>query len=887
MKRWMRSALATVATLAATVLAAPAAHAAVHIPDCGGENQRVCKWTDQEYYDTGLGSCEYDLKESGGVCVNDKRRIWSGRDAWLEWALKQQRYGISVNEPINWVPHIGGHNAYSSRNQGFGIDQSNQTYSITDQLRMGVRFLELDPHYSEGQYVVCHNGIQPCLPSYRRRLAYVFDEIRNWLRDNPDEVLFIKLDEHVGDNTAGLGELINHYFGSTVYKRASDPKQWPTVAQVRAAGKQVLLATRNAQISSTTYMWYFDYNYATGRDHPKVFDLSVCTDGDGRATYARPKWMWSAVAEGRSASNFFEVTGLIPTGQAVAAYLRCGVSVVGLDYLDALSDSAVIYFRSYDKDDRVGGSVWTFEAGDYGRAGPVMMRGNTGRWASRPAGEPRRFACALVDASQDFQSRGFRVTQAADVWTRGDETCKREFGSAFRFAVPTLPHINDVVARAAGGSDVWLNYTVVAQRDPIALPGSLLFSTPVGVPATDQREVTVYGRTDQPRVLFAKADVDWLRLTWTDGTAVREQGNRLVLSVGANAPTAPGEYKGTLSVAYQGGAGNVSDIPVVYRILPEVLMSISPARPTVRQPAETTVTVQLTAREPKLPVTGGAVTLRELLTPPTADQPATYRELGSSNVPGSGPEVKLPFVLRSSSFSQGTHQLVAEYSGGPTYLASRTALTPLQVLPRIEVQPASVSFTLPPGGPLPAAQPLKVAGTSSAVKVGKLPSWAQAQQVGDSWRVGLNAAALQLPAGRYVSSFVVSDGAPGENTVPLTLEVQPSASGLPVLYASSGGPRRSGAGEERFVPVSIVNNGPGAAVGVQITSVGVQVLNGSGVVSLRGSLPIALPSIAAGGSTTPELLLRWPTTATRIRLTLSLTANDGSYATTTTLSLIR
>lgn len=887
MKQWMRSALASLAALVATMVASPPAQAAVHIPDCGGENQRVCKWTDQEYYDTGLGSCEYDLKESNGVCVNDKRRIWAGRNAWLEWALKQQRYGISVNEPINWVPHVSGHNAFSSRNQGFGIDQSNQTYSISDQLRMGVRFLEIDPHYSEGQYVVCHNGKQVCLPSYRRRLAYVFDEIRNWLRDNPDEVLFIKLDEHVGDNTAGLGELINHYFGNTVYKRAADPKQWPTVAQVRAAGKQVLLATRNAQISSTTYMWYFDFNYATGRDHPSDFTLSACTDGDGRATYSRPKWMWSALAEGRSASNFFDPTGLIPSGEAVAAYLRCGVSVVGLDYLDALGDSAITLFRSYDKDERIAGSVWTFEPSDYGRAGPVMLRGNTGRWASRPPAEPRRFACALVDAGADFQSRGFRVTQAADVWTRGEETCRREFGSGYRFAVPTLPHINNAVMRAAGGSDVWLNYSLVAQRDPIALPGTLQFITPVGLKPTEPRDITVYGRTDQPRSLVAKADVEWLQLSWTDGTAVREAGNRLRVSMAPQAPVDPGEYKGTVSVGYQDGSGTVSQIPVLYRIQPELLIGINPARAVVRQPEEARLTVQLLARVPKMPISGGAVTLREVLTPPTDTQPATYRDLGTRNVQGSGVDLKLEFVVPSRSLSQGVHQLVAEYSGGPTYLASRTGLTPLEVLPRIEVQPASVSFTLPPGGPLPAPQALKIAGAQAAVKLGKLPAWAQAQQVGNEWRVGLNAAALQLPAGRYAASFLVSDGQPGENTVPLTLDVQPSASGLPVLYASSGGPRRSGAGDERYVPLRIVNNGPGAAVGVQINSIGVEVLGGSGNVTVRGGLPIALPSLAAGGSATPELLLRWPATATRVRLTLSLTANDGSYTTTTAVSLIR
>ena len=689
------------------------------------------------------------------------------------------------------------------------------------------------------------------------------------------------------DNTAGLGELVNHYFRDTVYKRAADPKQWPTAAQVRAAGKQVLLATRNAQISSTTYMWYFDYNYATGRDHPKLFDLGVCTDGDGRATYSRPKWMWSAVAEGRSASNFFDLTGLIPSGQAVAAYLRCGVSVVGLDYLDALSDSAITFFRSYDKDDRVAGSVWTFEPGDYGQAGPVMMRGNTGRWASRPASEPRRFACALVDASQNFQSRGFRVTQAADVWTRGEETCRREFGTGYRFAVPTLPHINDAVLRAAGGSDVWLNYSLVTQRDPIALPGTLQYITPLGLKPTEPREITVYGRTDRPRTLVAKADVDWLQLTWTDGTAVRDQGNRLQVRLAPQAPVDAGEYKGTLSVGYQDGAGTVSQIPVLYRIQPELLIGINPARPVVRQPAEARLTVQLVARVPKMPISGGAVTLRELLTPPSASQPATYRDLGTRNVQGSGVDLKLEFVVPSRSLAQGVHQLVAEYSGGPTYLASRTALTPFEVLPRIEVQPTSVSFSLPPGGPLPAPQALKMAGAQGAVKLGKLPAWAQAQQVGDEWRVGLNTSALQLPAGRHAASFVVSDGQPGENTVPLTLDVQPSASGLPVLYASSGGPRRDGGRDERFVPLRIVNNGPGAAVGVQITSIGLEVLSGSGTVSVRGGLPIALPSIAVGGSATPELLLRWPATATRVRLTLGISANDGSYTATPTLSLIR
>src|SRR5688500_1463951 len=67
-------------------------------------------------------------------------------DAW--WAMRAQR-NMAVDEPISKVQNLAAHNAFNSLNEGFGILEffsPNQLLSLSGQLDVGARLIELDIH---------------------------------------------------------------------------------------------------------------------------------------------------------------------------------------------------------------------------------------------------------------------------------------------------------------------------------------------------------------------------------------------------------------------------------------------------------------------------------------------------------------------------------------------------------------------------------------------------------------------------------------------------------------------------------------------------------------------------------------------------------------------
>lgn len=858
----------------------PTAAEAVNFPDCGGENQRTCKWTDQEYYDNGSQACEYDLKASGGVCVNELRRVWTQRSAWLTWAVRQQRYGVEGNEPVNLITTISAHNAFSSLNQGFGTDQANQKFSITDLLRMGARALELDPHWSVSKLRLCHWGPnEACPQAWTRLLASSFDEIRNWLDANPDEVIFIKLDDKIAGRNDELIAMVTHYFGNKLYPRASDAGAWPTPLQVRAAGKQVLLAMRNTNVATGNYFWYFNNGYATGNDWPKDIDFNTCVDGDGRVIHKRPRWMWSATAEGRSSSNPFSPTGLIaPATTGMKKLLACGVSLIGLDFLDAL-DTA-IYYPDTAADDRIESSIWSYEKNDYGSAGPALMRATTGRWTSRAPTEVHRFACSIPDTGNVW-GRVLRATTRADIWSRGNDACVQEYGASARFSFPSSSFLNDQLFQRSGGADLWLNYTLVPQADPLVQPGRVNFRSAIAQPA-GTAEITVYGRPALGQNLLSKSDQSWVTITPLDGPVPLEQGNRFHITVDHTAvPRVAQINRASLTFYYEQLQQPVT-VPLEYAVLREAAVSLGYANGQVRQPTAATAIVTLTSPQSTLLLTGGTVTVREAV-PGVAGADTTFRTLGSAGLSGAGAQLTVNVPMSSVTLGAGPHTLFAEYTGGTNHANSTSAGAPLTVLPRIEVQPTEVKFSMSSGGPLPAPQKLKMAGFTGTPFIDKLPTWATATTVDGEPAVALKSNALQFSAGTFSGSFIVGDGTGVDTDVPIRVNVALPTGQLPTLYATTRGVRRNGA-----VPLRIVNAGRGVAAAAELAAVSsIQVVAGSGTVRLPGTVPIPLGSLQPGAGFDVVLPLEWPATASRIRLTLQFTSNSGAYVGTQTLNLVR
>ena len=109
---------------------------------------------------------------------------------WTRFVTDFQRNVIAIDEPINWVTRIAGHNATESYAYGASLDP-NQSLTVSAQLTAGARVLAIDVHVLDGELWLCHNDL--CI-EHRERYSDIMEEIGDWLDANPDEFIWITLE---------------------------------------------------------------------------------------------------------------------------------------------------------------------------------------------------------------------------------------------------------------------------------------------------------------------------------------------------------------------------------------------------------------------------------------------------------------------------------------------------------------------------------------------------------------------------------------------------------------------------------------------------------------------------------------------------------------------
>ncbi|KAI3432222.1 hypothetical protein D9Q98_003784 [Chlorella vulgaris] len=262
-----------------------------------GVNCTVVPWCDAD------GAVCTEVCERGSVYVAP----------WLAHAIKQQ-VKLVQGLPLCYATMLGTHNSAITLADGYGnldeyfqgffkyikwalhdfsnapLHTNNQLLSLTDQLNLGVRGVEVDVHWVAGVMRIAHCGglhvplfnklidavnlvarllhrpirwdteslgCQPSLSSIpvleQRLLTDALQEIRDWMDapGNSDEFLLLYFDDQPNLQTWGkLGHLLNDtlatfprsWIFSAEDKEAWGPG-WPTQRELLAAGKRLLLVS--------------------------------------------------------------------------------------------------------------------------------------------------------------------------------------------------------------------------------------------------------------------------------------------------------------------------------------------------------------------------------------------------------------------------------------------------------------------------------------------------------------------------------------------------------------------------------------------------------------------------------------------------------------------
>jgi hypothetical protein len=172
---------------------------------------------------------------------------------------------------------------------------------------------------------------------------------------------------------------------------------------------------------------------------------------------------------------------------------------------------------------------------------------------------------------------------------------------------------------------------------------------------------------------------------------------------------------------------------------------------------------------------------------------------------------------------------------------------------------------------------------------------------GGGWYTSGTAATLNATAASGYSFANFSGSITTTTTNPLTLTVTGAtnivanfSAPAPALSVAVGNRTNDVIAGDRDVVLVLTNTGLGTAYNAQISSItAITDVSGSGAVTLVSGLPGPSPSVqlAPSGSVNVPLVFNWPTTATRVSITVRMTATDFTgtvtYPVTQTVTTFR
>lgn len=392
--------------------------------------------------------------------------------SWTHRALDLQR-DLDATLPLHDELWAHTHNSYNAANYAptlSGLDD-NQQYTIGQQLRMDVRFLEFDVHWFPSPEdahpddqglapVLCHGTPQHVGCSTDRHLADGLREVKEWLAraDARDEVVAIYIENHLRE--PGRSELslrahdrvvqvVRDLLGDEVIEAAAvQPERnargcrdFPLHASRLdlAEHGRVLLTSNVCGVGDEWRSLVFDHS-----------DPAVWIESGAGQFEANPPCGRSPEVYARSWVRYWEDSTWLShmaggpqtplDASRLSQMVSCGVNMPGFDQLRP-------------DDGRLAHLVWSWAEGEPSRGGCATTRGLEARFAAADCDTRLPVACRA--------GGGWLVaTNGAGgwKWKQAAEACAERGGE---FSVPHSAPERVALAAATGGATVWLDYREV------------------------------------------------------------------------------------------------------------------------------------------------------------------------------------------------------------------------------------------------------------------------------------------------------------------------------------------------------------------------------------------------------------------------------------------
>ncbi len=405
-----------------------------------------------------LASTSYAFSGAPAVADNDYSALAEHQKTWAYQAYQKQDL-LDNATPIAQGYNSSSHNAFNSSAYGAVYIDPNHTLSITEQLDIGVRALELDVHWTHqskdipvgDDLLLCHFGGQRGCSSLERYFSDAVDEVNDWLRKNPRAVVYMGFEDYWADNEskmlAALAPLDDLIYKPGSCTKFSEAAKTLTEEDILKAGKQMLLLNGDC---STSAWAAAAYDGGWGYSSIPASQAANCDS-------ANASWNGGGIQRIFEQETFFGTTfaddnGLYTDAQIRTA-LKCGVNQVAYDKL-VINDSGIK------------ASIWSW-AENYPTATDAAYdcayHGADGLFRDSNCSDDGHYACKTSDGKQWAVSTHSGLENSSSA---GEVACQAT-GSQWHFAVPTNSMQNELlkVAKAsAGHANIWIDYRDQAEE---------------------------------------------------------------------------------------------------------------------------------------------------------------------------------------------------------------------------------------------------------------------------------------------------------------------------------------------------------------------------------------------------------------------------------------
>lgn len=503
-RRWSRSLLGAVVALAALAVL-PLGTAAPAVAQSAADVVQSCEPA-TDVPETGPRACG-GLERGTWLAAQHCRRVPSAEEpvcpaldgrpvheaavqgyeqSWVAHALDLQR-DLDLDVPLTASLILHTHNSGNSAayDPSLTINDANQVLSVTDQLRLGIRGIELDLHWTPNPAGEPEDGLRAVVQCHGQTVATpagsvhpgcsvdrTFDdhvaELAAWLGrpEAEDELVLLYLENQLdGDEAAHASAVasLERHLGALLHRPAHGAgcQHLPvhrTKRELMADGARVLL-TGNCGPGGWTDL-VFERGGAWEESGSSTDDL-VGSDCDAEREAVGYDEAFVRRYEDSTFLSLMVNGGSHISPEAAAAMVRCGVNLPGLDQV-------------HPGDERLPALVWSWRA-DADLDDPAAacaVQAVDGRFDAAPCVTVRPVACRTSEG-------GWAASGRSVAWAFADLACRA--GGHDGAGVPANGWDNELLRRATEGvGDVWLAYA--RQRQP---DGTERWTVGVPRPAAD------------------------------------------------------------------------------------------------------------------------------------------------------------------------------------------------------------------------------------------------------------------------------------------------------------------------------------------------------------------------------------------------------------------